>query len=265
MLKISIHDDPEALTFKVEGKLIGPWAKELEQSWKTASSIRERKALIIDLAETLYIDSEGKRVLKKLFEDGAFFRTAGAMTSAVVAEITGKSHPGKPWPAMVTRSVVLLLAAVALRAADPPPAAPPTLKLTLREAVQLALRQNPQVQIANLNIAESQENQNIARSALLPQASLGISDTLRRGNLETAFGKRIPGFPGHIGPLWIIQAGPNFSAPLFDLTAWKRWRASKENVQGNRAQEQGVREDTAQLVVSQYLGSLRAAAEITAA
>ena len=91
MLKITIHDGPEALTFQVEGKLIGAWAKELEQSWKTASSIRDRKALIVDLTETLYIDEEGKRVLKKLFRDGALFRTAGAMTSSIVDEITGKS------------------------------------------------------------------------------------------------------------------------------------------------------------------------------
>jgi outer membrane protein TolC len=263
MLKITMHDGPEAITFQVEGKLVGAWAKELEESWKTASSIRDRKALIVDLTETLYIDDEGKRVLGRLFRDGAFFKTAGAMTSSVVDEITGK--PPKPWRNVLTQSIVLLMVVSIVKGAADPPAAPPTIKLTLREAVQLALKQNPQVQIANLNIAEGQENQNIARSALLPQASLGISDTLRRGNLETAFGQRIPGFPGHIGPLYVIQAGPNFSAPLLDLTAWKRWQASKETVQGTRAQEQSVREDTAQLVVSQYLGSLRAAADVTAA
>ena len=263
MLKITIHDAPEALTFQVEGKLIGAWAKELEQSWKTASSIRDRKALIVDLTETLYIDDEGKRVLKKLFRDGAFFRTAGTMTSAVVHEITGTSS--SPWRGILAQSVVLLLAVSVLKGAADPPVTPLPLKLTLREAVQLALKQNPQVQIANLNIAESQENQTIARSTLLPQASLGVSDTLRRGNLETAFGQRIPGFPGHIGPLYVVQAGPTFSAPLFDLTAWKRWQASKENVQGTRAQEQTVREETVQLVVSQYLGSLRGAADVTAA
>ena len=262
MLKITIHDGPEALTFQVEGRLIGAWAKELEQSWKTASSIRDRKALIVDLTETLFIDEEGKRVLKRLFSDGAFFRTAGAMTSSIVDELTGKSK--NPWRGILTQSIVLLLAVSVVRGADPP-ATPPTLRLTLREAVLLALKQNPQVQIANLNIAESQENQTIARSALLPQASLGVSDTLRRGNLETAFGQRIPGFPGHIGPFYIIQAGPNFSTPLFDLTAWKRWQASKKSVLGTRAQQQSVREDTVQLVVSQYLGSLRAAADVTAA
>jgi hypothetical protein len=92
MLKITIHEEPEALTFQVEGKLIGAWAKELEQCWKAKAPVREhRKVSIIDLTETLYIDEEGKRILKKLFRDGAFFRTAGAMTSSVVDEITGKS------------------------------------------------------------------------------------------------------------------------------------------------------------------------------
>jgi len=51
---MTIHDGPEALTFQVEGKLISAWAKELEQSCKTGASTRERKALIVDLTETLY-------------------------------------------------------------------------------------------------------------------------------------------------------------------------------------------------------------------
>ncbi len=263
MLKITIHDGPETLIFQVEGKLIGAWAKELEQSWKTSASIRTGRALIIDLTETQYIDEEGKRVLKRLFQDGAFFHTAGPMTNAVVDEITGKSST--PWRGILTQSMLLLLVVSIGKGAADPPASPPALRLTLRDAVQLALKQNPQVQIANLNIAESQENQTIARSALLPQASLGISDTLRRSNLETAFGQRFPGLPGHLGPFYIVQAGPSFSAPILDLTAWRRWQASKENVQRTRAQDQTVREETVQLVVSQYLGSLRAAADVTSA
>ncbi len=96
MLKITVHDAPEALTFQVEGKLIGAWAKELEQSWETAGLIRSRKAPIVDLTGTLYIDEEGKRVLAALFREGAFFLTAGPMTASIVAEITGSpsSRPG---------------------------------------------------------------------------------------------------------------------------------------------------------------------------
>ncbi len=40
MLKITIHESPASLTFQVEGKLVGAWAKELEQAWNSASSAR---------------------------------------------------------------------------------------------------------------------------------------------------------------------------------------------------------------------------------
>src|SRR5450755_2805493 len=260
MLKITVHDSPEALTFQVEGKLIGAWAKELECCWKTAASTHHRKALIVDLTETLYIDEEGKKVLTKLFRDGAFFKTAGTMTCSVVDEITGKS--AKPWRNILTHSVVMMLALAFLAkgATDQP-----AMKLTLRDAVQIALKQNPQVQIANLNIAESQENQNVARSGLLPQISLAGSESVHRVNLAAAFGSKIPQFPGHVGPFWLVQGGPSGSLPIFDFTAWRRWQASKENVAGTRAQELTVREENVQLVVSQYLGSLRAAADVKAA
>ncbi|MBZ5609350.1 MAG: TolC family protein [Acidobacteriia bacterium] len=258
MLKITIHDSPAALTFQVEGKLIGAWARELEEAWKSAGTLRDRKALVVDLTETLFIDEEGKRVLTQLFREGAFFRASGPLTDSIVAEITGKRS--RPWRGILTQSLLLLLAVGVARAADPEP-----LRLTLRDAVQLALKQNPQVQIANLNIAENQEFQNIARSGLLPQVNLNGSELVRRSNLEALFGQRIQGFPGHIGPFWVMQAGPGGSVPLFDLTAWRRWQASKENVTGARAQSLTAREENAQLVVSQYLGSLRAAADIKAA
>lgn len=93
MLKITVHEAPEAITFQVEGKLVGAWARELEQSWDQAGSLRTRKAPIVDLTETLYVDDEGRRVLAALFRQGAFFLTSGPMTASVVAEITGSPSP----------------------------------------------------------------------------------------------------------------------------------------------------------------------------
>ena len=141
----------------------------------------------------------------------------------------------------------------------------PPMRLTLPEAVRLALRQNPEVQIANLDVAESREDRSIARSALLPQASLGVSDAATRRNLEAFIGRRIPGFPQHVGPFQTFQAGPGFSASVFDLTLWRRLEASSHRVTGTRAQELTVREQTTLMVVSQYLGCLRAAADAQAA
>src|SRR5579859_4179475 len=113
----------------------------------------------------------------------------------------------------------------------------PPLRLTLSEAVRLALRQNPEVQIAHLDVAESREDRSIARSALLPQASLGVSDAATRRNLEAFIGRRIPGFSQHVGPFQTFQAGAGFSAPVFDLTLWTRLDASNHRVSGTRAED----------------------------
>lgn len=141
----------------------------------------------------------------------------------------------------------------------------PAVKLTLRGAVDLALKQNPRIQIAKLEIVESQQNSVIAKSALLPQVGLAISESVQRGNIEATLGKRIPGFPQHVGPFPIFQPGAQASLSVFDLTLWNRYKASKAAIESQTAQELSVREQYVLLVVSQYLGSLRAAADIKAA
>ncbi len=168
---------------------------------------------------------------------------------------------------MSTPRYIIPVAALLLAASAGPLLAQqkPPLRLTLTQAVRLALRENPEVQIANLDVADSREDRSIARSALLPQASLGVSDAATRRNLEAFIGRRIPGFPQHVGPFQTFQAGAGFSAPVFDLTLWRRLKASNHRLSGTRAQELTVRERTTLLVVSQYLGCLRAAADVRAA
>jgi outer membrane protein len=54
------------------------------------------------------------------------------------------------------------------------------LQLTLKDSIALALKQNIDVQVANINLATSQQDRKIARSALLPQASLQATDGIER-------------------------------------------------------------------------------------
>jgi outer membrane protein TolC len=261
MLRITINDCPKALTFQVEGRLVGEWARELEHSWKEAAPARQNRTPVIDLTGVLFIDQEGKRVLTALFRDGARFRTSGPMTQSIVSEIKAK----KKMPlGLLAPSVLAILLTFSLRGAQPDPQ-PAPLRLTLRDAVEMALKQNPQVQVANLNVAVTQENQTIARSALLPQVNLAVSEKVQRENLEAFLGMRVKGFPQHSGPFWLFQGGPEGSVPVLDLAAWHRWRQSQENTTGSRAQELTVREQDVLLVVSQYLGSLRATADVNAA
>jgi outer membrane protein TolC len=139
------------------------------------------------------------------------------------------------------------------------------LKLTLADAVKLALKQNPRVVSANLEVARSDQERLIARSGLLPQAGVSATETVRRANLETALGVRFPGVAQHVGPFDVFQAGVGFQAPVFDLTLWRRYRSSQAGVTATRAAETSAREENAILVVSQYLGGERAAAEVEAA
>jgi outer membrane protein TolC len=55
------------------------------------------------------------------------------------------------------------------------------------------------------------------------------------------------------------------SAPVFDLSLWHRWEAARYGVRAANADVVSARERNAELVVSQYLGGLRAAADVEAA
>lgn len=139
------------------------------------------------------------------------------------------------------------------------------MNLTLQDAVALALKQNPYVVLANLDVAQTRQDQAIARSSLLPQAAGNVSESAHRLNIDTAFGTGIPGFAQHIGPFWASQSGIEASASIFDLTLWRRYRAAQSGVTASQARETTAREQAVILVVSQYLGSQRAAAELAAA
>ncbi len=139
------------------------------------------------------------------------------------------------------------------------------LQLNLHDAVNLALKQNPRVILANLEVAQSAEDVRVARSGLLPRIDGTVAESVNRENVQALFGGPIPGFPGHIGPFEVFQIGAGFQAPVFDLTLWRRYRASQASAGSARADETTVREESVLLVVSQYLGSQRAAADVAAA
>src|SRR4249919_2191734 len=96
---------------------------------------------------------------------------------------TSLGIPGAIDPGMKLRIPILVAFAAHAFAQDPAP-----LKLTLRDAVQLALKQNPQVILANLGVAQSEQDRKIARSALLPQVAGHANETVNRLNLESAIG-----------------------------------------------------------------------------
>ena len=138
-------------------------------------------------------------------------------------------------------------------------------KLSLNGAVDLALKQNLDIQIANIETATRQQDRVIARSELLPHASFEADESVNRYNLKAQIGIQIPNVPHSIGPYQAVHVGPTFSAPVFDLTLIRQYQASGHRLLATRADEQTVREETALLTVSEYMAHLRSLASITAA
>jgi hypothetical protein len=92
MLRITVHDNPESLTFQLEGRLAGPWVRELEECWRRTLAGR-RPTVRFDLTGVTFIDPAGKAFLAAMHREGAGFIAADCLTRAVVAEITKDPIP----------------------------------------------------------------------------------------------------------------------------------------------------------------------------
>ena len=226
----------------------------------------------MELGGLTFIDAKGKCLLSKIHGQGAKLIGTGLMTRSIIEEISGcdeeqsKSANGPQGTKYtVAGMLIVLLVPMFYSVGSARAQQSNALRLTLKEAVQLALKQNPQVQIASLNLAQSVQDRDIARSVLLPQADFQTLDRAQRYNIYALFGSKFPGVPEHSGPFQFFQVGPNFSMPIFDLTLWRRWQSAHQGIRATEAQETTVREQIVLLVVSQYLGGLRAGAAVVAA
>jgi ABC-type transporter Mla MlaB component len=93
MLRITVHDNPRALTFQVEGRLAGPGLREVEECWQDALARRHQPTLRVDLTGVTFIDAAGQACLAALHRQGAEFLAADCLTKAVVDEITQAALP----------------------------------------------------------------------------------------------------------------------------------------------------------------------------
>jgi outer membrane protein len=283
MLRITTENKRGRIVLSVEGRLAGPWVAVLEQCWRELCAASPRQKFSINLCEVSFIDTAGKALLKEMHQLGGDLIAEGCLNQAIVHEIVGlpeekKSQNGKEPRRRKGSSIIfyvvflsLMWGAANLRAQtanSPLPPNPPTetLRLTLQQSVTLALKQNPTQQIAVINAAESVQDKNITRADLLPQANFQAADSANRVNIRAEFGGGLgfPGIPGHVGPYQIFSAGPNFGSSVFDFSLWKRYQASKGNVEVSKAQSLSTRESVILLVVSQYIGALRAVANVEA-
>src|SRR5437762_6893846 len=89
MLRITIVSKPESLTFQLEGRLAGPWVKELEHCWQNTAARPRPAAVCFDLTGVTFVDAAGKQFLSTRHAEGAEFVASGCLMRAIVAEISG--------------------------------------------------------------------------------------------------------------------------------------------------------------------------------
>lgn len=279
MLRITTEKKRGRTILSVEGKLAGPWVAALEQCWKERA---QGEKYSVDLCGVSFIDAAGRVLLKEIHRQGGKLAAEGCLNQAIVQEIEGGERAEKPVTSghkkgshiiFYVAFFSLLVTPVVARGQEdgnksqlPGNASTGAVRLTLDQAVSLALKQNPTAQIAILTAAQSVQDKNLALADLLPQVNARVSDQAQKVNLLAQFGGKtpFPGFPKSLGPYQIFSAGPSASAPIFDLTLWRRYRAARETMQASKASSLSTREQVILLVVSQYIGTLRAVANVQA-
>jgi outer membrane protein len=262
VLRITVHEDKTNWRLRLEGKLADPWAREATSTWTSAHL--DGRTVEVDLTDVTAVDGEGWALLRAMRQAGARLIVKGVEMEALVGEMHRTGSCTRSWSKVRNLLGVVAIAFGLMPTVAIAQDAQAPLRLTLRDAVSIALQQNPEVAIANLNLARSEQDRRVARADLLPNISVGATEQVTRSNTVAFFGKPVAGFPGHVGPFWTIDAGPQLSAPVFDLTAWRRWQAAGSEVRAATADVTTAREQNVELVVSQYLGGLRAAADVDA-
>lgn len=136
----------------------------------------------------------------------------------------------------------------------------PELRLSLREAIEAALDNNPTVQRFKERILEARGVAEAQRGALLPNLSGSVSQSYRTFNLG-AFG--IPG-GGVVGPFNPFDARATLIQSIFNLSLIQRWRAGRTGVEVAALDAEATKRDTMATVGLLYTEALRAEAAVKA-
>ena len=147
-------------------------------------------------------------------------------------------------------------------ATDQPPSgkpAIPVLKLSLRDAMDAAVDQNPTVRLFKERISQAQDVANTQLGELLPNLSGGLSYSRRR-----FFTSRFGGSATVTDPRDFYDARAFLTQNVFSLSLIQKWRAAKTGVEVAGLDAEVTKRDTMATVGLIYLETLRAKAAVEA-
>jgi hypothetical protein len=65
-LRVSMGQDARVATLKIEGKIIGPWALELGNTWQDMWAPVKQKPLLLDIRGVTFADRKGAHILRDI-------------------------------------------------------------------------------------------------------------------------------------------------------------------------------------------------------
>ncbi|HEV2177382.1 MAG TPA: hypothetical protein VGW33_09295 [Terriglobia bacterium] len=92
MLRITLVPECEPSTLKLEGKLSGPWVEELGRSWSEISKRAPAQSPVVDLSDVTFISSEGQKLLKSMYRQGADLQSRSLLTQFILSQVKNGSN-----------------------------------------------------------------------------------------------------------------------------------------------------------------------------
>jgi len=136
--------------------------------------------------------------------------------------------------------------------------------LTLRDAIQLALKRNIDVQVSATEVSEAEGARTRSLAALLPHASGDAVANLVKNNLSIE-GISFPGLPTTVGPFAYYDFRVFGSQAIVDRQAFHAWKASVRQEDAAKLSYQDTRNLVVRETARLYLQSETAQAEVEAA
>lgn len=173
--------------------------------------------------------------------------------------------PARAFLGFSTLALALGLAALAAPARGQAPEAAPAsapLRLSLAEAVRLALDEGTAARIAATRTDEAAARALEARSALLPQLSFGGLASSQSLNLATFGFPSAPGESPVVGPFNVVDAHLTLAMNVIDVAARRRYEAARAGIQVSEVDRRRTENEVAAAVAALYIAIGRASARI---
>src|ERR1700681_149515 len=95
-LQYYMHDGPSAFRFELAGNLNNEAARDLDQAWRTASSMIGDRALVVDMTFVTGAETEGRSLLARWYAEGTQLIARSKVSRKLAEAIVGKPLADAP-------------------------------------------------------------------------------------------------------------------------------------------------------------------------